>query len=367
MSIQKVIISGGGTGGHIFPAIAIANQIQKEYPKAKILFIGAEGRMEMTKVPAAGYHIIGLWISGLQRRITIKNLSLPFKILSSLFKARNIIKRFQPDVVIGVGGYASAPTLRIASMMKIPTIVQEQNSFPGKTNKILSKSVSKVCVAYEGLEKFFPQEKIEITGNPVRSHAVQVEGKKEEGIVAFDLDPNKKTVFVVGGSLGAKTLNDSFVDKLELLQKNDIQLIWQCGSYQFDELKEKTSKMDMSGIVLTKFINEIELAYAAADVIVSRAGAIAISELCIIGKPIVLVPSPNVAEDHQTKNAMALVKDNAALLVKDAEARSVLVDELLTLISNEEKQNQLSENIKKKAISNADERILEVIKRIVKA
>lgn len=366
MSINKVIISGGGTGGHIFPAIAIANQIKKEYPKADILFIGAEGRMEMTRVPAAGYHIIGLWISGLQRRLTVKNLSLPFKILASLWKARNIIKRFKPDVVVGVGGYASAPTVKIASWMKVPTIVQEQNSFPGKTNKVLAKSVTKVCVAYENLEEFFPADKIVVTGNPVRGHAVQIDGKREQAYTDFNLDPNKKTVFVVGGSLGAKTLNESFVDKLKMLQENDIQLIWQCGSYQYDDLIARTANKDMTGIVLTKFINEIELAYAAADIIVSRAGAIAISELCIIGKPTVLVPSPNVAEDHQTKNAMALVKDNAAILVTDAKARKELVPRLMELVNTKEEQKELSTNIKKKAITNADERIVEVIKSIVK-
>ncbi|WP_107038365.1 undecaprenyldiphospho-muramoylpentapeptide beta-N-acetylglucosaminyltransferase [Brumimicrobium mesophilum] len=366
MSINKVIISGGGTGGHIFPAIAIANRIKKEYPKAEILFIGAEGRMEMTRVPAAGYKIVGLWISGFQRRITFKNLSLPFKILASLMKARKIIKNFNPDVVIGVGGYASAPTLKIASMLGIPTIIQEQNSYPGKTNKFLSKKASKVCVAYAGLEEFFPKDNIVITGNPVRSEVVKIDGLRDKGYAHYKLDPNKKTVLVVGGSLGAKTLNESFVDKLKLLQKDDVQVIWQCGSYQYNEMKAKTDNLDMKGIVLTKFINEMEMAYATADVIISRAGAIAISELCIIGKPIILVPSPNVAEDHQTKNAMALVKDDAALLVKDVEAREKLVSTLLELIKNEEKQSVLAANIQKKAIDNADERIVNVIKSIMK-
>ncbi len=365
MGIKKVIISGGGTGGHIFPAIAIANRIKKEYPNAEILFIGAEGRMEMTRVPAAGYKIEGLWISGLQRRITMKNLSLPFKILASLMKARKIIKNFNPDVVIGVGGYASAPTLKIASMLKIPTIIQEQNSFPGKTNKLLSKKATKVCVAYEGLEAFFPADKIVLTGNPVRVEVVQIEGLRDKGYAHFKLDPNKKTVLVVGGSLGAKTLNESFVDKIKLLQENDVQLIWQTGSYQYNDMVSKTENIDMKGIVLTKFINEMEMAYAVADIIVSRAGAIAISELCIIGKPIVLVPSPNVAEDHQTKNAMALVKDNAAVLVKDNEAREQLVPRLMELINNPNEQKELALNIQKKAISNADERIVNVIKSIL--
>lgn len=365
MSIERVIISGGGTGGHIFPAIAIANRIKKEYPKVDILFIGAEGKMEMKKVPEAGYKIEGLWISGLQRRLTVKNLTLPFKLLSSLMKARSIIKKFNPDVVIGVGGYASAPTLRIASMLKIPTIVQEQNSFPGKTNKILSKTVTKVCVAYENLERFFPAEKIELTGNPVRKKVVEIDGLREKGFEFFGLHSNQKTILVVGGSLGAKTLNESFVNRLKELQDKNIQLIWQCGSYQFEEMKALTAELDMNGIVLTQFINEMELAYAAADVIISRAGAIAISELCIIGKPTILVPSPNVAEDHQTKNAMALVKDEAAVLVKDNEAREKLVPRVLELLEDDTEQKKLSENILKKAIANADERIVNVVKSIV--
>lgn len=366
MKINRVIISGGGTGGHVFPAIAIANRIKFEFPEADILFIGAEGKMEMTKVPEAGYKIEGLWISGLQRRLTTKNLTLPFKLLSSLLKARKIIKRFKPDVVIGVGGYASAPTLKIASMLKIPTIVQEQNSYPGKTNKILSKTVTKICVAYENLERFFPAHKIELTGNPVRKKVVEIEGLREKGFEFFKLDANKKTVLVVGGSLGAKTLNESFVNKLKQLQDKDVQLIWQCGSYQFEEMKALTSDLDMKGIVLTEFINEMELAYAAADVIISRAGAIAISELCIIGKPIILVPSPNVAEDHQTKNAMALVTDEAAIFISDAEAREKLVSRVLELLDDAKEQKKLSDNILKKAIANADERIVNVVKSIMK-
>ncbi|HLV43039.1 MAG TPA: undecaprenyldiphospho-muramoylpentapeptide beta-N-acetylglucosaminyltransferase [Brumimicrobium sp.] len=365
MSINKVIISGGGSGGHIFPAIAIANRIKLEYPNADILFIGAEGKMEMTKVPEAGYKIEGLWISGLQRRLTVKNLALPFKLMASLLKARKIIKKFNPDVVIGVGGYASAPTLKIASMLKIPTIVQEQNSYPGKTNKMLSKSVTKICVAYDKLDRFFPANKIEFTGNPVRKKVVEIEGLRDKAFSFFKLNPNKKTILVVGGSLGAKTLNESFVDQLQTLQEKEIQLIWQCGGYQFEEMKSRTTEMNMQGIVLTEFINEMELAYAAADLIISRAGAIAISELCIVGKPIILVPSPNVAEDHQTKNAMALVDDGAAIFISDREARVKLVPRTLELLGNTSVQNKLSENILKKAISNADERIVNVAKNII--
>lgn len=365
MELKRVIISGGGSGGHIFPAIAIANRIKLEFPEVDILFIGAEGKMEMTKVPEAGYKIEGLWISGLQRKLTVKNLTLPFKIMNSLAKARKIIKRFNPDVVIGVGGYASAPTLKIASMMNIPTVVQEQNSFPGKTNKVLSRTVTRICVAYENLERFFPADKIVLTGNPVRSKVVKIEGLKEKGLAHFGLQPNLKTVLVVGGSLGARTLNESVLANTEVLQKNEVQVIWQCGSFQYETMKAGTADKKMNGIILKKFINEMELAYAAADVIVSRAGAMAISEMCIIGKPVILVPSPNVAEDHQTKNAMALVDSEAAILVKDSEAREKLIPQLLELIKNEEKQEALAKNIKKRAIENADERIVNVVKEIV--
>lgn len=365
MKLERVIISGGGTGGHIFPAIAIANRIKKEYPDAKILFIGAEGKMEMEKVPEAGYEIEGLWISGFQRRLTLKNLALPFKILASIWKARGIVKKFKPQVAIGVGGYASGPTLKVASLMKVPTILQEQNSFPGKTNKLLAQKATKICVAYEKLERFFPGEKIEITGNPVRDKVVQIEGLKSKGLAHFGLDEGKKTLLVVGGSLGAKTLNDSLKKDLNQLQEKNIQVIWQCGKYQSEELMEWSKEQDMSGVSLNIFIKEMELAYAAADTIVSRAGAIALSELAIIGKPIILVPSPNVAEDHQTKNAMALVGQDAAILIRDVEAREKLIPQVLELMQDENRQNEMSKNLKEKAIDNADERIVDVIKNIV--
>lgn len=365
MKLERVIISGGGTGGHIFPAIAIANQIKKEYPDAKILFIGAEGKMEMEKVPEAGYEIEGLWISGFQRRLTIKNLALPFKILASLWKARGIIKRFKPQVAIGVGGYASGPTLKVASMMGVPTILQEQNSFPGKTNKILAQKATKICVAYDKLERFFPKEKIEKTGNPVRDKVVQIEGLKEKGLQHFGLESGKKTLLVVGGSLGAKTLNDSLKKDLKQLQEQNIQVIWQCGKYQSEELMSWSKEQDMKGVSLNIFIKEMELAYAAADMIVSRAGAIALSELAIIGKPSILVPSPNVAEDHQTKNAMALVEKDAAILVKDVDAREQLIPKVIELANDETQQKRLGENLKRDAIDNADERIVNVIKTIV--
>jgi len=365
MSIKRAIISGGGTGGHIFPAIAIANRIKLENPEAEILFIGAEGKMEMEKVPAAGYKIEGLWISGFQRRLTLKNLTLPFKIIGSMLKARGIIKKFKPDVVIGVGGYASGPTLKVATQMGVPTVIQEQNSFPGKTNKLLASKVSKICVAYEGLERFFPKDKIVLTGNPVREDVVQIEGKREEAFSFFGLDSAKKTVFIVGGSLGARTLNESVKDQLNIFAENNIQLIWQCGKFHIESLKNELGNELPKGIVLTDFIARMDFAYAAADVIISRAGAIAVSELCLIGKPVILVPSPNVAEDHQTKNAMALVDKNAAILVKDVDARQTLVPVLADLISNEEKGSELSKQISLLAIHQADAKIIKVINEVL--
>mgnify|MGYP002629142839 CR=1 FL=1 len=367
MSIKRAIISGGGTGGHIFPAIAIANRIKLENPDAEILFIGAEGKMEMEKVPAAGYKIEGLWISGFQRRLTIKNLMLPFKIIGSMLKARGIIKKFKPDVVIGVGGYASGPTLKVAAQLGIPTVIQEQNSFPGKTNKLLAAKVSKICVAYEGLDRFFPKNKIEMTGNPVREDVVQIEGKRAEAFSFFGLDSNKKTVFIVGGSLGARTLNESIKNQLDFFADNNIQLIWQCGKFHIESLKSELGNDLPQGIVLTDFISRMDYAYAAADIIISRAGAIAVSELCLIGKPIILVPSPNVAEDHQTKNAMALVDKNAAILVKDVESRNSLVPLMVELLENAEKRKELSIQISKMAIHEADAKIVKVINEVLKS
>jgi UDP-N-acetylglucosamine--N-acetylmuramyl-(pentapeptide) pyrophosphoryl-undecaprenol N-acetylglucosamine transferase len=367
MSIKRAIISGGGTGGHIFPAIAIANRIKLENPDAEILFIGAEGKMEMEKVPAAGYKIEGLWISGFQRRLTIKNLMLPFKIIASMIKARGIIKKFKPDVVIGVGGYASGPTLKVATQLGIPTVIQEQNSFPGKTNKLLATKVSKICVAYEGLDRFFPKNKIEMTGNPVREDVVHIEGKRAEAFSFFGLDINKKTVFIVGGSLGARTLNESIKNQLDFFADNSIQLIWQCGKFHIESLKSELGNDLPQGIVLTDFISRMDYAYASADVIISRAGAIAVSELCLIGKPIILVPSPNVAEDHQTKNAMALVEKNAAILVKDVDSRTSLVPTMLELLENKEKRIELSIQISKMAIHEADAKIVKVINEVLKS
>lgn len=363
--LKRVIISGGGTGGHIFPAIAIADEIKRKFPQCDILFVGAEGKMEMEKVPAAGYKIVGLPIAGLQRRITVQNLVLPFKLLSSLMKARKVVKEFDPQVAIGVGGYASGPTLQMANALKIPTVIQEQNSFPGKTNKWLAAKAAKICVAYEGLERFFPPSKIAVTGNPVRLEVTKIEGKKDKALAHFGLSEAKKTVLVIGGSLGAKTLNDAMDEGVQKLAENNIQVIWQCGKYYADALLNKWKDRLPDGVWLNPFIFEMDLAYAAADIVVSRAGAISVSELCLVKKPVILVPSPNVAEDHQTKNAMALVNKGAARLVKDTEARSVLANEILQLAGNPEAQKGLSDAIETLAKPNATQDIVQEIVNVI--
>jgi len=365
MSINKVIISGGGTGGHIFPAIAIANQIKISYPNADILFVGAEGKMEMEKVPKAGYKIVGLPIRGLQRKLTIKNLSFPFKLISSLLKAKRIVKEFKPDIAIGVGGYASAAIVRVAAKKGVPTLVQEQNSYPGITNKWLAKRAKTICVSYDGLERFFPKEKIVKTGNPVRSEVVNIKGKKEKGLSHFNLTPHKKTVLVIGGSLGAGTINASFGQDIQNLLDKDLQVIWQCGKYYHANLKPIVKALNSKLVYLNDFIYEMDLAYAAADYIVSRAGAMSVSELCLVGKPTILVPSPNVSEDHQTKNAMALVNENAAILVKDIEAKQKLIDTIIGLDQDLDRQKELSSEIIKLGIDNAPERILKEIEKIL--
>jgi len=366
MKLNKVIISGGGTGGHIFPAIAIADEIKRRNPDADILFIGAEGKMEMEKVPQAGYKIIGLTIAGFQRKFTFSNLLLPFKILKSMAKAKRILKEFKPEVVIGVGGYASGPTLKAATMLKIPTLVQEQNSFAGKTNKILGKSVNTICTAYDGMEKFFPKKKIILTGNPVRKEMVEIGGKREEAFNFYQLDSSKKTLLVIGGSLGARTLNEAMVNHLQLLQENNIQVLWQCGKFYFETLQAELKEKDLSGIHLTQFITRMDLAYALADVIISRAGAISVSELCLVQKPMILVPSPNVAEDHQTHNAMALVNKLAALLVKDSEAKEQLIPTSIKLLNDSELCKELRLNSKHLAKPQATEEIINEIEKLVK-
>jgi UDP-N-acetylglucosamine--N-acetylmuramyl-(pentapeptide) pyrophosphoryl-undecaprenol N-acetylglucosamine transferase len=364
-NINKVLISGGGTGGHIFPAIAIANEIKNKYPNSDIFFVGAKGKMEMEKVPQAGYKIIGLPINGFQRKLTFSNFILPFKLVYSLIKAFFILKKYKPDVVIGVGGYASGPILRVASFASIPTIIQEQNSFPGKTNRILSKVVTKICVAYDGLEKFFPKEKIVFTGNPVRNEMVTISGKKEEAISFFGLDSNKKTILVIGGSLGARTLNESIVNASKKFQENQVQVLWQCGKFYFPLYKENVLDFKNKGIHLNEFIFKMDLAYACADLIISRAGAISVSELTLIGKPVILVPSPNVSDDHQTKNALALVNKSAALLVKDVDAKNKLFDVAIDLLNNNDTTTQLASNCLKLGVSNAAERIVIEIEKII--
>lgn len=349
----KVILSGGGTGGHIFPAVAIANAIRAVSPGAEILFVGAKGRMEMEKVPAAGYQIKGLWISGLQRSLTMSNLLFPLKVISSLYHAQKIIKAFKPDVVVGTGGYASGPTLRMATWLGIPTLIQEQNSFPGITNKILSSKVDCICVAYQGMEKFFPASKIRLTGNPVRNDIEYNTKTKSEALQFFNLANDKITLLVVGGSLGARTINKSIESGINNLASANIQLIWQTGKHYAENATSSVSGYKGKGFITSPFIKEMDKAYAAADIVVSRAGAIAISELCISGKPSILVPSPNVAEDHQTKNALALSSRGAAKLITDSEAPEKLIDAVLSLASNLNEQVNLSTNISQLAMHNS--------------
>ncbi len=362
---KKVIISGGGTGGHIFPAISIANALKALCPDMEILFVGALGRMEMEKVPAAGYKIIGLPISGFQRKLTPANIKVIFKLMYSLVKARRIIADFNPDVAVGVGGYASGPLLKIASQKGIPTVIQEQNSYAGVTNKLLAKKAAKICVAYEGMEKFFPKEKIIMTGNPVRQDLVNLESKRDEAISFFGLDKTKKTILILGGSLGARTVNDSLAANLDILKNEEIQVIWQTGPRYFDEMKQKADASGAFNVKAMAFISRMDLAFAAADLVVSRAGAGTISELCLVGKASILVPSPNVAEDHQTQNALALTKKDAAILVKDADAKESLVRTMLATVNQPEELNRLSQNILKLAEKDSAKRIAEEILKLI--
>lgn len=366
MPLRKVIISGGGTGGHIFPAVAIANALKEKYPSVEILFVGAIGRMEMEKVPAAGYKIEGLNISGIQRKLTLKNLAVPFKIIASTIKANKILKSFKPDIVIGTGGFASGPMLRAAAKKGIPTIIQEQNSFPGLTNKILAKRVNKICVAFDGLEKYFPKEKIVLTGNPVRSEVVKLQGKKPRAAEFFTLEENKPTILIVGGSLGARTINHAIKKFAADWNNKNYQVIWQTGKPFFEEAKAHVEEHKLSNVRVYDFITKMDLAYAMADVVISRAGAIAISELCLVQKPVILIPSPNVAEDHQTKNAMALVNHTAAVLVKDVDAINALGTAMDELIGNNEKIELLKINIGKLGLTNATNAIVGVVEELVK-
>jgi UDP-N-acetylglucosamine--N-acetylmuramyl-(pentapeptide) pyrophosphoryl-undecaprenol N-acetylglucosamine transferase len=367
----KFILSGGGTGGHIYPAIAIANELKLRFPDAEFLFVGAEDKMEMQKVPQAGYKIKGLWIAGLQRKLTLQNLMFPLKLTSSLWSSRKIIKAFKPNVVIGTGGFASGPLLQMANMLKIPTLIQEQNSYPGITNKLLSKKANTICVAYENLERFFPKDKIVFTGNPVRQDLLYVETKRQEAISYFNLDANKKTLLILGGSLGARRVNQLIAKELDFLLATGVQVFWQCGKLYYEDYKKYNSKNAQPAtrnsqlVTVVSFIDRMDLVYAAADFIISRAGASSVSELCLVGKPVIFIPSPNVAEDHQTKNARAIVDKNGAILIKESELDSDFEPIFSNLISDENLQKELSENIKKLAKPNATKDIVEQIVKLI--
>jgi UDP-N-acetylglucosamine--N-acetylmuramyl-(pentapeptide) pyrophosphoryl-undecaprenol N-acetylglucosamine transferase len=367
MKEWKIIISGGGTGGHIFPAISIANAIKIKHPDAEILFVGAENRMEMEKVPAAGYKIVGLPVAGFDRKNLFKNISVLFKLYKSISLAKKTLKAFKPDVAIGVGGYASGPTLKAAAKMGIPTIIQEQNSYAGVTNKLLAKTAKKICVAYEGMEQFFPKEKIVMTGNPVRQDLICSEEKRQEAYSYFNLNPNKKTIVVIGGSLGARTINESILAHLQDIENSDVQVIWQTGKYYYKDIIRHCEQSEaMTGIHPTEFISRMDLAYSVADLIISRAGASSISELCLLGKATILVPSPNVAEDHQTKNAQALVKKSAAVMIADKDAVEKLVPEALKIVRNEELLKTLQTNILQMALPDSANKIVDEIEGILK-
>ena len=350
----RIIISGGGTGGHIFPAVSIANAIKEQRPDTEILFVGAEGRMEMHRVPAAGYPIKGLPIAGFNRKNLLKNIPVLIKLFKSQQMAKAIIKEFKPHAAVGVGGYASGPTLKVAGNMGIPTLLQEQNSYAGVTNKLLAKQAHKICVAYEGMERFFEKEKIILTGNPVRQDLLNHTASQAEAIKSFGLDPNKKTILVLGGSLGARTINNCIIQNLDKIKNSDVQFIWQTGKIYIEEARDSVSKTGgLSMIHVTDFISNMGIAYRAADLVISRAGAGSISEFCLLQKPVILVPSPNVAEDHQTKNALALVNKNAALYIKDVDAKDKLVDEALQAVKQPELLTNLSKNIAELAFTDS--------------
>ena len=358
----RIIISGGGTGGHIFPAVSIANAIKEQHPEAEILFVGAEGRMEMQRVPAAGYQIIGLPVAGFDRKHLLKNISVLIKLMKSQIKARRIIKEFKPDAAVGVGGYASGPTLKVAGSMGIPTLIQEQNSYAGVTNKLLAKKACKICVAYEGMERFFDKGKIILTGNPVRQNLLNQQMSREDAIRSFNLDPTKKTVLIVGGSLGARTINNCVLNGLDQIRQSGVQFIWQTGKFYINEAKEKVGQAENYPMLhTTDFITDMAAAYSAADLVISRAGAGSISEFCLLGKPVILVPSPNVAEDHQTKNALALVAKDAALYIKDDEASEKLLKTAIETVQQPETLKKLSTNIAKLAFKDSANTIAEEV------
>ncbi|SDS08131.1 undecaprenyldiphospho-muramoylpentapeptide beta-N-acetylglucosaminyltransferase [Christiangramia echinicola] len=357
----RVILSGGGTGGHIYPAIAIADEIKRRYPDAEILFVGAQDRMEMEKVPQAGYEIEGLWISGVDRSFSLKNFIFPFKLMSSLSKSRKIIKKFKPDIVIGTGGFASGPLLRVAISKGIPTLIQEQNSLPGITNRILAKYADTICAAYEKVKEVFPAERTIITGNPVRQDLLEVNQLREQALEHFNLSKNKKTVLVLGGSLGARRINRLIENDLKKFKDENVQLIWQIGKLYFDEYK----KYDSVNVRAKEFINRMDLAYAAADVIISRAGAGSVSELCIVGKPVLFIPSPNVAENHQAKNAMAVTDHDAALMITEDELNERFEPCFFSLLEDERRMNRFAANIKKLALPNATSDIVDEVEKLI--
>lgn len=362
----RIIISGGGTGGHIFPAVSIANAIKAKYPDAKILFVGALGRMEMQRVPAAGYEIKGLPICGFDRKHLLKNISVLFKIWKSQRMAKKIIKDFKPMAAVGVGGYASGPTLNVCASKGIPCLIQEQNSYAGVTNKLLAKKADKICVAYDGMERFFPADKIIKTGNPVRQNVLETSITQEDARKQFGLEPDKKTILLVGGSLGARTINESVLGNLDKIKDSGIQFIWQTGKYYNAAINEQLKGKEIPNLKVLDFVSDMGAAYKAADLVISRAGASSISEFCLIGKPVILVPSPNVAEDHQTKNAMALVNKDAAIYVKDSEAPSVLIDKAISIANNEQKLSELSNNIKKLGYKNSADVIADEVVKLAR-
>lgn len=362
----RILISGGGTGGHIYPAIAIANAWKERHPGSEILFVGAQGKMEMQKVPEAGYPIKGLPVAGLQRSLSLANLSFPIKLLKSLKMASQIVKDFQPDAVVGVGGYASGPVLFAAQRKGIPTLVQEQNSYAGLTNKLLAKRANTICVAYPEMEQFFPLEKIHLTGNPVRKDILDLKDKKDKALEHFGLNTEKPVILILGGSLGARTLNQAMLQDMAILEKDGYQVLWQSGKFYFKEMSEKLAESGLKHIHLREFIREMDLAYAAADLIVSRAGALSVSELSLVGKPVIFIPSPNVAEDHQTKNAMAFVNRQAAVLLKDSEAVGRLREMVNDLMKDESRSTQLGQNMRALAKPEATESIINELEKLVR-
>jgi UDP-N-acetylglucosamine--N-acetylmuramyl-(pentapeptide) pyrophosphoryl-undecaprenol N-acetylglucosamine transferase len=371
-SNPRIIVSGGGTGGHIYPAIAIANEFKTRFPQADILFVGAQDKMEMQKVPQAGYAIKGLWIAGIQRKLTFQNVMFPLKLISSLSKSFGILKQFKPDVVIGTGGFASGAVLKVASMLGIPTVIQEQNSYPGITNKLLAKKAHKICVAYENLERFFPKDKMILTGNPVRQDLISVDQKRSEAIDYFKLDPNKKTILVLGGSLGSRRINQLIAKEINWLLSLNLQVIWQCGKGYFEEYKKFNQNLDQPAtrnpqpVTVLAFIDRMDLVYAAADMVISRSGASSVSELAIVGKPVIFIPSPNVAEDHQTKNAQAIVDKHGAILLKESELDSEFKIVFEALLKDTGKQEDLSKNIKLLGMPNATKQIVDEIVNLIK-